>query len=519
MAAAHSLAKRGQQVTVLDVGIDIDEHSARLRDQFQSDNNQEQLLREIHRLRSQHATISADQPGKYLFGSDYPYRTLPETTVQSGTDAVVRSSLGKGGLSAVWGATVSTVVPKDIGDWPISFDDLKPHYQSLEEFISVASPSGEMRGVFPMDIGADPSFDLGQQGKRLLDQLQSHSDLLLADGIHHGRAKVAVGPKHSLDGKGCTPCGLCMHGCPNQAIFNAAYVLDKLLQQPNFHYQQGVLVESFAEKGDRVIVTGKHVASDERQTWSFDRVLIASGVINSTAIVARSLNLTNHTFTIKDSQKYIFPILTKKRARGAMHSADNTLAQVFLTVDNPMISDHAVQVQYYGYNDIVLDPIRSRLGASATRVFSHMAAPLLERLVIAFVYLHSNDSGTLSMRVHEQDRPDGLMAEISGTANPRSDAVVGSLFKLLHKHRKAHGGRAIRRGMRATKPGDSQHIGGTLPMSSSPSNYETDILGRPGSLRRVHVIDASIMPTVPGTPIAYTAMANATRIAAATGSI
>lgn len=54
-------------------------------------------------------------------------------------------------------------------------------------------------------------------------------------------------------------------------------------------------------------------------------------------------------------------------------------------------------------------------------------------------------------------------------------------------------------------------------MSAQPGIEETDILGRPQGLRRVHAIDSTVLPSVPATTITYTVMANAYRIGNAAG--
>jgi choline dehydrogenase-like flavoprotein len=61
--------------------------------------------------------------------------------------------------------------------------------------------------------------------------------------------------------------------------------------------------------------------------------------------------------------------------------------------------------------------------------------------------------------------------------------------------------------------GSSFHCGGTFPMREAPVAGETDILGRPAGFRRVHLIDASIFPSIPASTITFSVMANAHRIA------
>jgi choline dehydrogenase-like flavoprotein len=50
-------------------------------------------------------------------------------------------------------------------------------------------------------------------------------------------------------------------------------------------------------------------------------------------------------------------------------------------------------------------------------------------------------------------------------------------------------------------------------MSSTPTGFQTDTLGRPAGLQRVHLVDASVLPAVPATTITLSVMANAHRIA------
>ena len=67
------------------------------------------------------------------------------------------------------------------------------------------------------------------------------------------------------------------------------------------------------------------------------------------------------------------------------------------------------------------------------------------------------------------------------------------------------------------RPGDAGrgfHAGGTLPMSARPGPFQTDVWGRPHGLRRVHVVDSSVFPSINASTITLTVMANAHRIAA-----
>jgi choline dehydrogenase-like flavoprotein len=512
IACAYALHKAGQRVTLLDVGFTPDREFKNLVTRYHRDQDVTALIRNIHRLRRKYSKQSDVQPAKTLFGSDYPYKTVRDTYVENDDTSVVRSSLAKGGFSTVWGANVSCVIPKEMNGWPITLNDLKPYYSLVEEFMDISSPKGEMSEIYPVNIGQPPTSPLGKQGNDLYKSLSMYQNELSDDGICVGRAKLAIGPKYSLDGRGCTPCGLCMHGCPNNAIFNAEYVLDTLQKQDNFTYVRDTLVTRFSEKKEEVTLYVKNIHTNGESTLTCRRLFLACGVINSTCIVARSLNLTNHEFIIKDSQKYIFPLIRWHRSKGSLNENENTADQIYMEIDNPSVSPNIVHLQYYGYNDLLLEPLRRRLG-SATEIIPKLFSSFFERFMICFVYFHSDDSGTMSLKVLDSDTDDKKMGIIKGRSNPESDVIMKSILHLLKKHRRALGGFIIDRGLQTLLPGDSQHIGCTIPMSKLPNTYQSDLLGRPYGCDRVHIVDSSVLPSVPATPFTLTVMANAARIA------
>ena len=54
-------------------------------------------------------------------------------------------------------------------------------------------------------------------------------------------------------------------------------------------------------------------------------------------------------------------------------------------------------------------------------------------------------------------------------------------------------------------------------MRSDPGPLETDVFGRVQGWKRIHVVDASVFPSIPATTITLTAMANAHRIGSELG--
>ncbi|HEX9047187.1 MAG TPA: NAD-dependent epimerase/dehydratase family protein, partial [Verrucomicrobiae bacterium] len=65
------------------------------------------------------------------------------------------------------------------------------------------------------------------------------------------------------------------------------------------------------------------------------------------------------------------------------------------------------------------------------------------------------------------------------------------------------------------EPGRGFHSGGSFPMRQNPGELETDALGRLRGWRRIHLVDASVLPDIPATQITFSVMANAHRIGSA----
>ena len=53
-----------------------------------------------------------------------------------------------------------------------------------------------------------------------------------------------------------------------------------------------------------------------------------------------------------------------------------------------------------------------------------------------------------------------------------------------------------------------------MPMSATSSDglFTSDTMGRVGTMKNTHVIDTSILPSVPASPTTFNTMANAIRI-------
>jgi len=512
-AVAHRFVQAGHDVTVIDVGLEIESHLepfTRAGQPAEPDGFRDRFMEAVTAQRRSVVGESSVLPPKLPFGSDFVYRSIPTNRLSTGAGLHIETSLALGGLSNAWGANVCAVAQRDMTGWPFDESELAPHFAELDDILDVSGEADGIDELYQAQLSASPHYPLSLHGQRLLAGVARGREALAAAGLRGGRAKLAIGPKHSIGGLGCTSCGLCMHGCPHRAIFNAADVIRSLSGRSNFRYRKGLHVRRYAEDEAGVTALCRPAAGGPEEAHRFDRLFVACGVLGSTAIVARSHGLCDRDFVIHDSQKYYFPYLRYRRAKGAVTERTNTLAQIYIQDIGLRSTPHTVHCQLYGVNDLFFESLGAKLGPAAKPVM-RLGTPMLERMMIGMVYLHSDDSGTLRYRVSGGE--EGL-GHVEAGPRPDTRPIFKEFMGRLNRFHRVFGGRPLGFLAESSPPGHSLHFGGTLPMARKPGPGQTDALGRPSGSRRAHVVDTSVLPSIPGTPTTYTVMANALRICA-----
>ena len=132
-------------------------------------------------------------------------------------------------------------------------------------------------------------------------------------------------------------------------------------------------------------------------------------------------------------------------------------------------------------------------------------------MIVAQTFLHSDSSPSIGIRIEGPAGQERLA--FRAQPNDRTAAAVKRVTVRLAKAARLAGMMALTPLVRLNPLGSSFHCGGTFPMRGNPKEGETDVLGRPAGLCRVHLIDASVFPSIPASTITFSVMANAHRIA------
>ncbi|OSP55075.1 GMC oxidoreductase [Pseudoruegeria sp. SK021] len=492
VAVATALLARGRAVTMLDCGARLPHNATHQRD----------VLAQYAPLDWEPSWIAAYQKPQFFgaaghvrrFGSDFAMEPEKATFSEGGDPIGLRASRAAGGLSNLWGAAMLPSRHSDISDWPISSVALAPHYRSISDIVPMSGTSDALARLFPsVDMTGIGQIPPTTQAETLLRRLSRHRDWMERQGTTVGAARQAVET-------GCQRCGMCLHGCPWGHIYTSCQTLERLKQTPGFAYRSGPAVAAISET-----LQGVNVFLSTGESISGTRVFVATGVLETARIILASEFGNFRELTLKDSQNAFLPMLTRWRAdRRPDHPPCTTLPQVFLELEGTVPSKRSVHAQIYTWNEFYARDLTANYGAYLPAAFlQHLSL----RLLVAQIFLHSDHSG----RIHlSRTREGRLLARVSPAKE--TPFFLKSAASRIAKVMSKAGISALTFARRDGAPGSSFHVGGSLPMDTSPNHQQTDTLGRPHGLERVHVVDASVLPSIPATTITLTVMANAHRI-------
>ena len=495
VSAAMALLARDRDVLMLDVGKTPDAAIADLQEKLSA-------APPDNWAREDRASWMAPQFGApdgqvRRHGSDFAMEPAASTFVSGIQRLALRASRAAGGLSNVWGSAVLPFRQSDIDEWPITTLDLAPHYQAVSEFMPISGQVDALAQVFPAFSMHDKSaMQPSPQAEIMLARLNTVRDRLAAAGVHFGSARQAVAAS-------CRLCGMCLHGCPWDLIYSARSTLKTLGAHPRFTYRRDAEVRHLAHDAGRVSVT-----LADGITVHGDRIFLAAGVLETARILLSATASAPDELVLKDSQQIFLPMIhTWRSPRRPDRLPLHTLAQLFIEIDDAEVSDHLIHSQIYTWNEFYAPEMKAKYAR-----WLPGSAPLVDllcrRLIVAQIFLHSEVSARIGLRLSGDGRL--ISRQID---NPATAPSLRAATRKLARAMRSAGLVALRFAARPGAPGSSFHAGGTVPMAGSPGPGDSDILGRPYGSERIHVVDASVLPSIPATTITFSVMANAHRIA------
>jgi ferredoxin len=299
------------------------------------------------------------------------------------------------------------------------------------------------------------------------------------------RAKLHL-QKHRLavDKSKCIGCGRCLDGCPTNAIWFAG---DEWKLIPNITFKNNHYVTKIEQIAEKVIVT----VEGQPNALVYDSLYVACGTIG-TAILLMKSKMIPDTVSFSDSQTIFIPFI-KSPIKDSGFSF--SLSQISFKIDLPGFNPLHLQIYPDTRNMSGRVEIFSpRFGFLLVRIWNYLS----RFLSAGILYLDGANSQKLELRLIDDGKfilsPKTSVEAIGQTKYALKESVKAvrsiGLFGLTYFAKIAAPGEGYHFG--AIDALQNVHSDGSLPAASN-----------------IHIVDGSVLKSIPAGPITPSIMENA----------
>ena len=480
VSCAKGLLDNKKKVLMLDVGLEIEKKKKEKKKELINLNNKSNFYEEwVKNFKPINHNIF-----KQIYSSSFAYANKKEFFLNNPKGLNFTGSYALGGLSNVWGAASLPYEENDFLTWPINLNDLKPYYKKIQNIINV-----------------NENIKMSNQGEEILKNLKRKKKYLNKKNFFFNRSKIAVN-------NSCILCGLCMYGCPYDYIYNTNQTLKTFKRNKKFKYINGLKVVKFKENGKNVIVYAKKISNKKILKFYGKSLFIGSGPLSTAKIVLNSINYKKNLI-LKQNQIFYIPFLMEKSIKNP--NMKNTLSQLFCEINDKNVSDYNIHLQFYTFDNYILNLIESKLiPFSYFFLLKKIIRKLYNKLIISFVYLHSNLSPKIILKPIKKNNE--IYFETILKKSNYSKIYLKKILNKLNELKPYTKLKPLNFFSKIGYPGESNHIGGIFPMSNKNEFLKTNKLGGLNNSKKIFIIDSSNFPDIPSKTITLTIMANAYRI-------
>ena len=413
-------------------------------------------------------------------------------------DFLAIGALARGGLSRIWGGFVCELDDGDLQGWPLTAEDLAPSYQAVVARIGVSGSRDDDMAAFYGRSGAllapPPLGPTAAAILRRYNAARPDPDFAL------GYARNALLTEDHGARRACDLSLGCLWGCERGAIYDARQDVALLRQHGNFTLLDRATAHQLArhDGGWEVTTTG----GDRLQA---PRLVVAAGTLGSLRLVV-PLIAPASGLRVLNSPVMAVPLLVPRRLGHATPTQGHALAQLgFRLACSPAPGDY-VSGAIYEVAGLPPSSFAARMPfgrRAATEIFRALA-PALAVATVYFPGRYSANEIALRPSAH------GPRLHVRGGVADGFAATARAVRRRLAGIWRRLGAVALPGAALATA-GTDAHLGGVFPMGAA-APHGTSRFGELNAAPGLHLVDGSVLPTIPSKFTTLTIMANADRI-------
>jgi ferredoxin len=400
---------------------------------------------------------------------------LPKMFKSFSPSKTVLGSAAHGGWAEAWGGTMV----------PLSHDERVENGVTHDEFIAGEE---KIRSILK---GGFTTFQ--KEEIRLFPKVFARKLRVKSRYIEEVRASdLAIKAFDEDIEVACNQCGECLLGCPKNHIFRPSGVWPGIKSKGGFQTLSQVWIERVRESGSGLVVTVKESTNSVREI-EFDYVFCGLGAIQTAALLVRSA--TAEKVIIKDSQLIVTPFIDPLLRSMGTKKTRISLSELFIFGKVPHIGG-SLYSQLYGSSQTLTDTILIQ-SPLLKKLPAKLLSFLFSRIGIAMQFLDSDHSGYIEV-TSESDTVKVISVKSQSSSFALRFCPGFVLFGL----------RLIPLSLiaRIYRVGDGYHLGSSFPYGTSNAGNSSDIYGRPNGMRRLSIIDSSILSSVSSKPNMFNSM-------------
>ncbi|MER1967188.1 GMC family oxidoreductase [Castellaniella sp. GW247-6E4] len=427
--------------------------------------------------------------------------------------------LALNGLQNLWNGVSVRFSPEDLRGWPIDYATLEPHYDAVEELITVC---GTREGLPELPDGhyvppkpLRPADRIIVETVRALGEPHSHA-------IPNRKAiNTREGTPHS-----CISTGICTSGCPVGAVYKfSVRLLPSIACRSNYRLRTGAKVVRLLIDDDGRRVTAVEyldVATGERHRVRARCVVLAAGAVETPRILFNSANercpqgLANHEDQVgrrlQDNPKVVLSTSLYK-LWGKRRDYDIGYGDLLILLSRGRLPDGS-EFPFIGHAIHGIPTTPHYLGS-----MRHLGAGLKDRLARAMFHSYM----TLGLFCAGEPLPGnrvrpGDSLDAWGIAQVDIDFSVPARAHQQMDAMMAWGRKVLRRASATLyhttrdNSGTGIHYAGTTAMSGSARDGVVDADLKAHGLENLYVCDGGVVPVLPDKHLTLTIMALAHRL-------
>ena len=513
-SAAWPLAEAGASVLMLDVGNEEPRYAGLIPDRS---------FQEIRRTDpAQHRYFLGDAfegvpLGRVRVGAQltpprqYIARDSDSLTPLISSSFLPTESLALGGLGSGWGASAVRFANPDMDGWPITEQDLAPHYEAVASRIGISGARDDLLAYYGECGTLQPPLEMDGNGRALMSRYEARRTAMNRGGLFVGNPRLAVLTK-DLDGRRATRyLEMDFYADTDRSVYRPWITVEKMRSLPNFAYERPWLALSFREMAGRqeVEVTAEHARTGATMVFKGRRLVLGAGAMGTARIVLRSFGLYDRRVPILSNAHVYVPCLNLSMIGKPMSERRHSLTQVGLIFDPGHDGRRVVYAEAHGYRSLLLFKLAKEAFLPVPDAV-HVFRELMSALMI-MVIEHEDRPTPGKTCVLRRGRDGGRDAlEVSYDPAPQERAAQRGAERRLLRLVRALGCQPLRR----IDPGNgaSIHYGGTMPMSREDTELTTTSDGLLRGTSTVYLVDGSALPTLPAKPLTFTLMAQGDRV-------